>query len=94
VRSLHPRSTYGQQTVTASVPVPPRPDLPDKYLPPAGTSPPRRDWRIKQEAFMRLAGNILAVTTAIFLFGCGVWANVGGNAFPEMRGAWVSHALR
>jgi hypothetical protein len=32
--------------------------------------------------------------TAAFLLGCGVWANVANAPLSQMRGAWVTQAMR
>ncbi len=36
----------------------------------------------------------LILVVAVLLFAGGVWANLGKAPFSEMRGAWVSQAMR
>jgi hypothetical protein len=31
---------------------------------------------------------------AILLFACGLWANMGNAPMSEMKGAWVTQAMR
>jgi hypothetical protein len=37
---------------------------------------------------------LMLMMAAIFLFGCGVWANMANAPLSEMRGAWVTQAMR
>jgi hypothetical protein len=43
---------------------------------------------------MSFATKVLMISTALLLLGCGVWANVGEGPLPEVRGAWVTQAMR
>jgi hypothetical protein len=37
---------------------------------------------------------VLTVSMALLLLGCGIWANLTNGSLTEMRGVWVSHAMR
>ncbi len=43
---------------------------------------------------MQYLGRLILVTAAIFLFGSGIWANLGKAPLSETRGAWVTQAMR
>jgi len=43
---------------------------------------------------MQHAVRVLATSAALMLLGCGLWANVSNAPFPEMRGLWVTQAMR
>ncbi len=44
--------------------------------------------------FMSYLARLMLTTLAIFLFGCAIWANVANAPLSEMRGAWLSQAMR
>jgi hypothetical protein len=37
---------------------------------------------------------LMLTTTAVFLFGCAIWANMTNAPLSEMRGSWVTQAMR
>jgi len=39
-------------------------------------------------------GRLVFATVAILLLGSGIWANLGKTRLPEMRGMWVTQAMR
>jgi hypothetical protein len=43
---------------------------------------------------MAYLGRLTIVTAAIFLLGSAIWANLTKAPMSEMRGAWVSQAMR
>jgi hypothetical protein len=43
---------------------------------------------------MRYFGRLLFATVVILLLGSGIWANLGKAPLPEMRGMWVTQAMR
>ncbi len=43
---------------------------------------------------MRYLGRLMFATIAIFLIGSGIWANLGKAPLSEMRGVWVTQAMR
>jgi hypothetical protein len=43
---------------------------------------------------MSYLGRLTFATTAILLIGGGIWANMVRTPLPEMRGLWVTQAMR
>lgn len=43
---------------------------------------------------MKYLARLTIATAAIFLFACGLWANMGNAPMSEMKGAWVTQAMR
>ena len=43
---------------------------------------------------MSWLGKLVFATTAILLIGGGIWANVVKTPLSEMRGVWVTQAMR
>lgn len=43
---------------------------------------------------MSYRARLMLTTVAIFLFGCGIWANIANAPMSEMRGGWVNQAMR
>lgn len=43
---------------------------------------------------MRYASRVLLTSLALLLLGCGIWANVSHAPLSEMRGLWVTQAMR
>jgi hypothetical protein len=43
---------------------------------------------------MNYTVKVLMVSTTLLLLGCGIWANVGDASLSEMRGAWITQAMR
>ncbi len=43
---------------------------------------------------MTYLGKVAFATTAILLISGGIWANVTKSPLPEMRGLWVTQAMR
>lgn len=43
---------------------------------------------------MSYLGRLTFATTALLLIGGGIWANVVRTPLPEMRGLWVTQAMR
>jgi hypothetical protein len=39
-------------------------------------------------------GKLTFATTALLLISGGIWANLAKTALPEMRGLWVTQAMR
>jgi hypothetical protein len=47
------------------------------------------------ETIMRNVLQLGAGTTlALFLFACGIWANLDAHSRPELRGAWLAQTIR
>jgi len=43
---------------------------------------------------MKYTIRVLMTSVALLLFGCGIWANVRSTPLSEMRGLWVTQAMR
>ena len=43
---------------------------------------------------MTYIGKLTFATAAILLIGGGIWANLAKTPLPEMRGLWVTQAMR
>jgi hypothetical protein len=43
---------------------------------------------------MRYCVRLMVATIAIFLIGSGIWANLAKAPLSEMRGVWVTQAMR
>ena len=43
---------------------------------------------------MRYLGKLTLATTAMLLIGFGIWANMVRTPLPELRGLWVTQAMR
>ena len=42
---------------------------------------------------MRYFVRLILATTAVFLLGSGIWANLGKAPLSEMRGVWITQAI-
>jgi hypothetical protein len=38
--------------------------------------------------------DVVRIAIAALLFGAAIWANVSGSSVSQLRGAWVSQAIR
>lgn len=43
---------------------------------------------------MTYLGKLTFATMALLLIGGGIWANLAKTALPQMRGVWVTQAMR
>jgi hypothetical protein len=43
---------------------------------------------------MTYLGKLTFATTAILLIGGAIWANLANTPLPEMRGLWITQAMR
>jgi hypothetical protein len=47
-----------------------------------------------RKRFLSYLGRLTLATVVILLLGSGIWANVGKTPLSEMRGMWVTQAMR
>jgi hypothetical protein len=47
-----------------------------------------------RKRFLSYLGRLTLATVAVLLLGSGIWANVGKTPLSEMRGMWVTQAMR
>jgi hypothetical protein len=43
---------------------------------------------------MNYTTKFLMISTALLLLGCGMWANISDGPLSDVRGAWVTQAMR
>jgi hypothetical protein len=51
-------------------------------------------WCVVKAPVMTYLGRLTFATTVILLIGGGIWANLVKTPLPEMRGLWVTQAMR